>query len=135
MNEKLLSINDLDLSIPCETGFEFEYIPDSTGRPSGAFITVVGAHSDKVKTWVRQSLNRIRERDAMLAKKGKSEVRTIEDDEQFALENAAIRVIAWRGIADECNFKNAVLLCSLNPEIRDQIIKHSEDLGNFTKSK
>lgn len=135
MQEKTLSLNDLDLSKPCDTGFEFEYIPDSTGKPSGVFLTVVGAHSDKVKAWVRKSLNRLRERDAILTKKGKSEIRTVEDDEQFSNENAACRVIAWRGINEEFSFNNAVLLCSINSEIRDQIIKNSEELGNFIKSK
>ena len=132
---KTISFTDLDLSAPCESGYEFEYIPDSTGKPSGVFITVVGAHSDKVKSWVRKSLNRMRERDMMMTKKGKSEFRLVEDDEQFTIESAACRVMAWRGITEEFNFKNAATLCNINPEIRDQIIKNSEELGNFIKSK
>jgi hypothetical protein len=132
---KTLSFTDLDLSTPCDSGYEFEYIPDSTGNPSGVFITVVGAHSDKVKSWVRKSLNRMRERDMIMTKKGKLEVRLVEDDEQFTIENAACRVLAWRGISEDFNLKNAITLCTINPEIRDQIIKNSEELGNFIKSK
>lgn len=133
--EKGVSLNDLDITKPCDNGFEFEYISDVTGKSSGVFITVVGAHSDRVKSWIRTNINRLRQREAMQAKKGRDEVRSVEDDEQFSLENAANRIIAWRGITDECNFKNAVLLCTVNPEIRDQVLKHSEDLGNFIKSK
>lgn len=135
MTEKTLSLSDLDLSKPCEQGFEFEYISDSTGKASGVFITVLGGHSEKVKDWVRKSLNRMRQRDAILTKKGKDDVRSVEEDEQFSFENAAIRIMSWRGITEECNFKNAVLLCSINQEIRDQVLGNSEELGNFIKSK
>jgi hypothetical protein len=130
-----LSIEQLDISNPCNTGFEFEYIPESTGVPSGVFITVIGAHAEAVKTWTLKRLNQFRQREAMLEKKGQSTVRTAEEDVRFSIENAAMRVKSWRGITEECTFENVCKLCEINPLIRDQIIKESENLGNFMTSK
>jgi len=130
-----MNLNDLDISKPCETGYEFEYISDSTGKPSGVFITVIGSHAESVKQWIRKALNNMRQREAMLAKKGKDEVRMVEDDEEFGIESTAIRITGWRGITEEYSHANAVKLCSINPEIRAQVLKNSDELGNFIKSK
>ena len=130
-----LSITELDLATPSSHGFEFEYIPEATGEPSGVFITVVGTHSEQVKCWLRKSINQARMLEAVNVKKGKEVARTIEDDERFAIESAAIRIVGWRNISDEFNFKNACLLCEVNPDIRAQVIKESDNLGNFLPSK
>lgn len=129
-------INLTDLDLTSDEGFEFEYVSEASGMPNGIFITVYSSNSDIVKSWVRKSINSIRQRQAMQAKKGKdSPIRTIEEEEQFSIENAAIRVKSWRGIAQPCNNENAVKLCTINPEIRAQIVKESDELGNFVKSK
>jgi hypothetical protein len=130
-----LSLLDLDLQKPCDIPFEFEYIPESTGRPSGVFISVLGGHSEKVKAWTRKSLNLLRQREAILTKKGKDEPRLVEDDEQFSIDMAAIRITAWRGITEDCTPENATKLCTVNPDIRAQVIKQSDELANFIMSK
>ena len=72
----------------------------------------------------------------MQAKRGKDvEVRSAEEDEQFAIESAAIRITGWRGITQEFTPELAIKLCTINPEIRTQVIKESDELGNFKKSK
>jgi hypothetical protein len=128
------SLTELDLVKPSETGFEFEYIQES-GGPSGVFITVIGSHSGKVKSWVRKELNTIRQRAAMMEKKGKEDIRLVEDDEEFGIRNAAIRIIGWRGITEDYTPELAIKLCEVNPEIRSQVIEKSDELANFTKSK
>jgi hypothetical protein len=130
----MIDLQALDLST--SEGYEFEYVSESSAIPSGIYITVLGSNSDHVKKWVRQALNKMRQREAMQAKRGKDvDIRTVEDDEQFSIESAAIRVTGWRGISQEFTPELAIKLCTINPEIRAQIIKESDDLGNFTKSK
>jgi len=135
-----LSLQELDITTPCNQGYEFEYVPESTGIPSGVFLTVIGSHAEDVKKWVRKELNQMRQHEAILQKKGKDDPRTVEQDEQFSIRNAAIRIKGWKGILDNgaewpFSFENACKLCELNPEIRNQVVKESESLGNFIQSK
>jgi hypothetical protein len=135
-----MDISALNLSESSETGFEFEYIPESTGIGEGVFITVIGKHADKVKEWSRKALNDMRGREAMLIKKGKDDFRKIEEDESFGIKQAAVTITGWRGISDGANDLEysaamAVTLCTINPEIRTQVMAASEQMSNFTKSK
>jgi hypothetical protein len=71
----------------------------------------------------------------MMEKKGKEDIRLVEDDEEFGIRNAAIRIIGWRGITEDYTPELAIKLCEVNPEIRAQVIEKSDELANFTKSK
>jgi hypothetical protein len=133
--ENTISLESLNILKPCDQGFEFEYISDATGKSSGVFITILGSHAEKVTSWIRRELNRMRQREALMVKKGKDGIRQIEDDEQFSIESAAIRIIGWRGIDKEYTPQLAITLCEINPEIRQQVIEKSDELSNFIKSK
>jgi len=135
MSKKILSLADLDITKKCEEGYEFEVTDDSTGKGTGLFLTVIGAHAPVLTNYVQKSLNQRRAQEAMNEKRGnKARVRPIEDDIEFGTELSAKRVIAWRGISDECTHENDMTLCRTNPLIKEQILKASEDLANFTKS-
>ena len=134
MTNKTLSFADLNLVKKSEVGCEFEYLRGGS-KPSGIFLTVVGRESERSKEWSRKSLNRIRQTEAILKKKGKDSVRDIEDDELFSNEMAAVRIIGWRGISEEYTPELALELVKINSEIKEQVLEFSDDLGNFTKSK
>jgi hypothetical protein len=128
-----ISLDDLNLVAASENSFEFEYFrPD--GRPTGVYISVLGSQAPKVQEWIRKTLNRRRTQEAIAAKRGKEVERLIEDDEQFGIEAAAIRVCGWRGIAEAYSPEAALILCTNNSEIREQIFEASNNLGNFTKN-
>jgi len=130
----MIDLSALDLT--STNNYEFEYVSESSALPTGIFISVASSNSEKVKEWTRKALNKIRQREAMQAKRGKDiEVRTVEEDEQFSIESAAIRMTGWRGITQEFTPDLAIKLCTINPEIRAQVIKESDNLGNFTTSK
>jgi hypothetical protein len=130
-----VSIDDLNIIKKCEDGFEFEYL-DAQGKDTGIFFTVLGAHAAKVQKWAFKQLNSQRSQAAILAKRGKAEeVRTVEDDVEFAHELMAIRIIGWRGITQPYTPELAVSLCANNPLIVEQVREASENLANFTKSK
>lgn len=128
-----LSFEDLDLVIASENAYEFEYLR-SDGGDTGVFITVLGSQAPKVQDWVRKTLNRRKSQDQLAAKRGKEVERTIEDDEQFGIDAAAIRVVGWRGITEPYSAENATRLMERNSEIREQVFEASNNLGNFTKA-
>jgi hypothetical protein len=131
--KKLSSLNDLDITKQCEGGFEFEVTDDNDGKGTGVFLTVIGAHAPAVLEFTRKALNKRRIFDEMQEKRGKkSQSRSIEDDIEFSTELVAVRVTGWRGISDEFSPAGAIRLCTINPPIREQILKASEDLANFT---
>ncbi|PRC92676.1 hypothetical protein [Solimicrobium silvestre] len=128
-----MSLNDLNIVKKCDDAFEFEYISETTGKGTGVFINVLGSHSPKVQGYVRRELNDLRKQAEMAKKRGKEIERSIEDDEGFSNEAAAIRVIGWRGITEDYSPELAVQLIASNPIIRAQIYAASNDLENFTK--
>jgi hypothetical protein len=128
-----LSFEDLDLVSASENAYEFEYLR-SDGGDTGVFITVLGSQAPKVQDWVRKTLNRRKSQDQLAAKRGKEVERTIEDDEQFGIDAAAIRVVGWRGITEPYSAENATRLMERNSEIREQVFEASNNLGNFTKA-
>lgn len=128
-----ISLAALDLSTQCETNaYEFEYV-DSAGKGTGVFFTVLGSQAPKVQNWIRQRLNQRRAQEAMAAKRGKELQRTVEDDDEFSNEAAAIRILGWRGITEEYSHALAMRLVASNSEIRDQVFRASNDLSHFTK--
>ena len=132
---KALSINDLNVTTKCESGYEFEYL-DENGKGTGVMLTVIGAHAPAVQKWVNTQLNQRRKHEAMQAKRGKNvDVRSIEDDIEFGVEFMAIRITGWKGITEPYTPDNALRLCEINPLIVEQVKAASEELANFTQSK
>ncbi len=135
-----MELSSLDLSTSSEKGYEFEFIPEATGVGEGFYITVLGKHADTIKEWTRKAVNNMRERERLLAKKGKDDYRKVEEDEAFGIQLAATTIIGWRGLNDggkpvEYSKEMALTICRINPEIRDQVSAASELMSNFTKSK
>jgi hypothetical protein len=135
-----MELSSLDLSSTSENGYEFEFIPEATGIGEGFLITVLGKHADMVKEWTRKAVNNMRDRERMLAKKGKDDYRKVEEDEAFGIQLAAITIIGWKGLNDagkpvEYSKDMALALCRMNPEVRDQVSAASDLMSNFIKSK
>jgi hypothetical protein len=132
---KEISIDDLDLTITADNGYEFEYISESPDIPRGIFFKIIGSNSDTVQRFIHQAMNKMWQREAFYSKKGKEDPNKAEFLSENNAEMSAIRLIGWRGISTEFNFKNATKLCLKNQELRDLIITKSDELANFTKSK
>lgn len=131
----MLSLNDLDVTKSCENGYEFEVTDDATGKGTGIFLTVIGGHAQVIVDFAQKWSNDRRRADAMAEKRdprGKNPiVHTVEEDIEFSTEIVAMRIVAWRGISEPYSHENAVKLCTINPPIKEQILKVSEDLANF----
>jgi len=132
-NEVLFSLDDLNLVTASENSFEFEYFKGD-GRPTGVYISVLGSQAPKVQEWIRKTLNRRRSQEAIAAKRGKEVERLVEDDEDFAIGAAAVRIVGWKGIREPYSPESALKLCRNNSEVRDQVFEASNNLANFTRS-
>jgi hypothetical protein len=130
-NEVLFSLEELNLVSASENSYEFEYLRND-GRPTGVFISVLGSQAPKVQEWIRKTLNRRRTQEAIAAKRGKEVERLVEDDEDFGIGAAAIRIVGWRNIKEPYSPEAALKLCRNNSEIRDQVFEASNNLANFT---
>jgi len=132
----MFSLDDLDIAKACETPYEFEVTDDETGKGTGFFLSVIGAHAPAVTEFTTKRLNERRHADAMAEKRdprGKNpKVHMVEEDIQFSTELVALRVVAWRGeIKEPYSHENAVRLCTINPSIKEQILAVSEDLKKY----
>lgn len=133
--DKTFSLDQLDLAKQCEESYEFEVIDDASGKGTGIYLSVLGAHAATVQNFIKKELNARRRFEDMQEKRGKkAAARTVEEDFAFGTELAAIRVTGWRGISEPFTPEGAIKLCTINPPIKEQILKASEDIANFTQT-
>ncbi len=130
-----ISLSELNVEAQSETPYEFEITDENSGKGTGVYLSVLGSHSKSVSSFVAKTLNAKRRAEALRLKKGAKDVEftPIEDDIDFGVELAAIRIKAWRGITEDFTPENALLLCRTNPIIKQQVIEASDDVKNFTK--
>jgi len=133
---KAFSLDDLDATQ--KDAFEFEYITDE-GQSTGIFLKVLGGQSSTVTKEVSRLVNERRKaqaiRAANSASRGRKEVSfdRIEDDVEFGQRLAAVRLVGWRGIAEDFTPENGLKLCQRNRDISAQITEQSDKLSNFMK--
>ena len=130
--ETLLSIDDLDLTAASDTPFDLEIL-NIKGVKTGIIIQVLGSESEKVQEWTNRQANRIRTQATQKSVTGKDKVRTAEEDDEYIIESAAVRVVGWQGLKDEYTKDNATRLMSRNVHVRMQVLTASNDLGNYSK--
>lgn len=130
--ETLLSIDDLDLTAASDTPFDLEIL-NIKGVKTGIIVQVLGSESEKVQEWTNRQANRIRTQATQKSVTGKDKVRTAEEDDEYIIESAAVRVVGWKGLKDEYTKDNATRLMSRNVHVRMQVLTASNDLGNYSK--
>lgn len=131
----MFSLKQLDQVSACDTPFEFE-VEDEEAKKTGIFLSVIGGLSRIITDFQEARLQESRVQEA-LAKKAdprdkKIHVRPVSEDMDFATKFIAIRVVGWRGIEEPFSPEAAIQLCEQNAYgIREQILLHSEKMGNF----
>jgi hypothetical protein len=130
--EKLLSIDDLDLTAASDTPFDLELL-NTKGVKTGVTLQVLGSESEKVQEWTNRQANRIRTQATQKSVTGKEKVRTAEEDDEYIIESAVVRVIGWSGLAEPFNKENVTRLMARNVHARMQVLQASNELGNYSK--
>lgn len=137
MTKPALSLADLNARAASEKAFEFEFIIDGEG--TNVFISVLGQHCESIAAQLNAEINARRRKQAVAAvRNAKSraeavEFDPIEDDIAFGQRLAAIRIVGWRGIAEDFTPERALILCQSNPVLAEQVLEASNDLANFMK--
>lgn len=128
------SFDDLNLNKKCEEAVEVEYVM-ADGTKTGVFLSVIGKHAEKVQRFSMKHLDKMRAFAENSNKQGKSALISSEENLDYIIKDAAIRIAGWRGINQEFSPEGAEQLCRINSEIRQLVVDTSNDLANFTKSK
>lgn len=120
-----------------EAGYEFELKLPGTGEGTGAFITVRGDQSKTVKAYARRKYSEFKLKEQQAKRRGKEvEDITLDEAEELAIESAVIRVIDWKGIAENgkdvpFTKENAERIFKEHSWIREAVTEEAGQLLNF----
>ena len=124
-----------NLAEMAETGYEFEVkLPD--GSPTDFYITVRGTQSPKVKAYSKKVFNQMQIKEQQMKRKGREVEFNLEDAEDLAVESAAIRIVAWRGLEEDGKEvkpteENLKRIMREQDWIRSQVLDESDIAANF----
>lgn len=126
-----------NLSEKAELGYTFELLIPEVQEKTGAFITVRGVQSPKVKAHSRRVFAQIQQKEQVAKKRGKEvEPMTLDDAEDMAIDAAFVRMIGWKGVEEngkalEFNEENVKRVLREHSWIREQVLAESDQLTNF----
>lgn len=118
-----------------EAGYEFEVkLPD--GTPSEFFVTVRGNHAPKVKTYSKKVFNQMQLKEREAKRKNRETDITLEEAEDLAVESALVRIVSWRGLAEDgkeikYTEENAKRIMRELDWVREQVLEESSIAANF----
>lgn len=132
-----VSLDALNARKASEEAHEFEYTL-ADGSRTGIFLSVLGGHAQAVVSKTNELINDRRRKEA--ARDAQAQIdRSVdtftpfENEVEFTQRLAAVRLVNWRGIDEECTPDLALKLCQINPDITAQILSRSNNLGNYMK--
>ncbi len=135
----MLDLKANDPSKQAEVGYTFDVLlPD--GTKTEAQITVRGENSPVVKNHSRRLYQEYKVKEQQAKRRGREvEELTLDEAEDLAAEAAAVRIIGWKGIAEddkEIKFskEEAERLMKAYSFLREQVMEVSGNILNFSKS-
>lgn len=132
----MLDLKVKNLAETSEAGYEFELLFPGSQEKTGAFVKVRGGNSKIARAFARKKYTEYKQRETMAKRKGRDDEMTLDEAEDTAIETAIVRVISWRGIAEdgvEIPFtkENAERILREHDWIRTQVVEESDNLLNF----
>jgi hypothetical protein len=129
-----VNILAIDAVSDCADGHEFELVGLDGTTGTGVILIVQGKHSDEVSTWINGNVNKATMEAALARKTGKEpKVKTMEEMRAANIEGASIRAIGWKNVTQEFSRETLQKALARNPHWIEQIVRESDDLGNFMK--
>ena len=130
-----LDLIKTNLAEMAETCQQFEVKPPE-GPPTDFYITVRGTQSPKVKAYSKKVFNQMQIKEQQMKRKGKEVEFNLEDAEDMAVESAAIRIVAWRGLEEDGKEvkpteENLKRIMREQDWIRSQVLDESDIAANF----
>jgi hypothetical protein len=132
LTDQTIDILSFDAVSDAEAGYDLA-LKNADGTDTGIVLRIIGSHSDAVVRWAQRIGNQVMREQVMAAKRGKPvEPRPLEELREQNIEGAAIRVVGWSGVKQEFSADLMRQALRRNPHWVDQIVRESDDLGNFT---
>lgn len=129
-----LDITQFDSVKDCAGSFELA-VKNADGTAAGFSLLVIGKHSDPVQNWNAAIVNRALIEENMARKSGEiAPPKSVEEMRAQNIDGAVVRVVGWKGVKQDYSADLLRQALSRNPHWIDQIIKASDNLGNFTKA-
>lgn len=130
-----VDILGFDVVTPCETAQPLMLLKEDDMTETGITVFVLGAHADVVKSHFKQKTQDFMIKSAQAEKQGKIDeftAKLVQAKDVNEISGAAIRVTGWDAKQE---FTPALLkqVLAKNPHWITQIVKCSENIGNFTK--
>lgn len=132
-----LDLVKTNLSAKAETGVEFELMLPSLNEGTGAYITVRGTNSPRVKAHSKRVFSQMQAKEQNAKRRGKEvDQMSLDEAEEMAIDSAIIRVIGWRGITEdekeiEFNDTEARRIFKEHDWIRAAVLEESDNVANF----
>ena len=133
--ENLIDIEGLDVVSGCETARPFEMMNVDGVTGSGVTLLIIGDHADEIKKYFNGAAKKQAVAMKMADKAGKVDQfmeRSIDTREEKEIEGTAIRVKGWQGVKQDYTPDLFKRVLAKNPHWIPQIVKASENIGNFT---
>jgi len=132
---QLISLDALNARQHSEEAFEFNYV-GPRGNATSIFFSVLGEHSERVRSASNELLNEQRRTAAQREASATSAIEAVEPVEESTVlgqKLAAVRLVGWRGIQEEFTPARALALCQSNSHVAGQVLAQSRRLENFIK--
>lgn len=130
--DTVIDITAFDAVTDCAKGYEFELMGADGVTGTGIKLTVIGKHAEPVNKWISKVVTQSMREQQMAARRGKPvESKSLDELREQNIDGACVRVTGWSGVKQP--FATDILRTALkrNPHWIDQIVEHSDDLGNF----
>lgn len=119
--------------------FKFEVLHPVSGDGTGAFVEVLGAENNVVRKYHASLLRKAQKLEFERLRTNKPKFDDLEELREQAIENALVRLAGWENLeweGKELEFteENARKVLTACPWLCAQIVKESDDLGNFLKA-
>lgn len=137
MTKTTVSFDSLNVRKASETPFSFPFI-GADGAETGVILKVLGAQSETAAKATRALMDEQRRKDAVREAEAGSRVadrvKPFEEDIEFGLRLAALRLVGWEGLDVEWSPEKALELCRINADVAAQVNAQANKVSNFTKA-
>lgn len=133
---KSFDLASLDTIAACNKPFDVEIIHPVTQEKTGVVFTVVGKDSDVYRAKIKAMANENMTREAMLARRGKPDIQTIDKLEAKNIDALVAATVGWSNVeldgeVLEFNAANARKVYQRILPVREQVLEAVNDLELF----
>lgn len=129
-----VDITGFDARSDSDTPFEYELTHGDGFTKTGVTLKLLGKHSDAATRFQDQLINKMLIEQEIAKRNGEPVApRSTEAIRSTNIEAALVRVVGWSGVKQDYSKPLMRAALSRNPHWIDQIMKETDNLGNYLK--